>query len=198
MVELTRKQKIGFGFGAAGVLVVTAIVVIYFVFFNKKDTPKPTPKPTSKSTSTPTSTSTSKPTSTPTSTPTQTNTQISNNIKSIYIKGIKLKNNEIVEYKETFHDSTEYETFKNQLFTKDDGCWSFFSHFKYPDAFIDECYITEVTLPSDIKAIASGSPLVLGGPTGLCDYTMKTLVEAGKTTNFTIDDKILRLKFMKA
>jgi hypothetical protein len=66
MIELTRKQKIGFGFGAAGVLLVTAIVVIYFVFFNKKDTPKPTPKPTSKPT--PTSMLTNTLTPTPTNT----------------------------------------------------------------------------------------------------------------------------------
>ena len=40
MIELTRNQKIGFGFGAAGVLLVILIVVIYFVFI-KKDTPEP-------------------------------------------------------------------------------------------------------------------------------------------------------------
>lgn len=40
MIELTRNQKIGFGFGVAGVLAITFALVLYFVVI-KKDTPKP-------------------------------------------------------------------------------------------------------------------------------------------------------------
>lgn len=56
-IELTRNQKIWFGFGAAGVLLVIETAVIYFVFI-QKDTPKPaTTKPPSPIT-TPSSTTT--------------------------------------------------------------------------------------------------------------------------------------------
>jgi hypothetical protein len=40
MIELTRNQKIGFGFAVAGVLAITFALVLYFVVI-KKDTPKP-------------------------------------------------------------------------------------------------------------------------------------------------------------
>ena len=150
--QMTKRQKIIAGV-VGFLLLVLAIVGLYFAF------KKPTPKPTN--TSTPETTNTSTPETTNTSTPKTTNTSSTTTVDSnpIVIVGTSGK---IL----TLTDKAKFVN-SNGADQSQKGCWSLDTDNEWKDKlkYFGNCRVKSITLPSDIKATAYTSS---GRWTNLC------------------------------
>ena len=182
--EITQKQKIIAG--AVGfIFFVTAIVGIYFGFI-KKDTPKPTPTPTPTKAVTNSPVTNSPATKSPaTLSPAEAKAK---DLEFVIIKGFT-EFGEPFEFWKNNSDSTRE---KDKLISDNEGCFSSVTLGGISGRKIN---ITEVTLPSDVRAKA----WVKGGEGSekVCGFNWKADIKPSETKKFLFGDNV-KLKFMKA
>jgi hypothetical protein len=113
----------------------------------------------------------------------------------VIINGIRTTNREKVDFKVNNSPSIRS---KDNLITK--GCWSFASEF--PGRGYEDVFITDVTLPKDLRAEAFGKVETFGktfsdGETSDCNLLWLGDIEPGETKKFN-QNTIKVLKFTRA